>query len=51
MCAVQIKTIKSFMTPDDVTVLATKLCSGHGLGTDLKANQAGNGHKTRKRAR
>lgn len=37
------------MTPDDVTVLATKLCSSHGLRTDLRTNQAGNGHKTRKR--
>lgn len=38
--------IKSFMTPDDVTVLATKLFSGHELGTDLRINQRGNGHKT-----
>lgn len=34
------------MTPDDVTVLATKLFSSEGLRTDLRINQRGNGHKT-----
>lgn len=33
------------MTPDDVTVLATKLFSSHKLRTDLTINQRGSGHE------